>query len=326
MPCYSPLQAFRVRDPSSGELSISFNPNCDDYLHELKLPCGKCIGCKLDYARQWAIRCTHEASLHDKNCFLTLTFNDDHVPHSISKLDWQLFMKRLRKRFPKRLYGQISYFMCGEYGDKFSRPHYHACLFNFDFPDKVFLKKTSNGDSLYSSEILDSLWGFKGHCWIGSVSMESAAYVARYVTKKVNGDFSGSYYRDRLPEFTLASRNPSIGLRWIERYYPDVYNHDSVVMKGVFSRAPRYYDKFYEKNFPNEYLSLKSKREASLIDKCNSSDNSLFRLNTIHEVQLLRQKKITRSFESDLLESDSFAINLYDQHVVDYHNSNIGVL
>ena len=148
-------------------------------------PCGQCIGCRIDRSRQWAARCVHEAQLHTDNCFLTLTYADEHLPkhNSVSVKELQLFMRYLRRAiYPTK----VRFFACGEYGDQFNRPHYHIALFGYDFPDKeLFTKRRAN--NLYISETLNKIWG-KGHCSIGELNYQSAAYIARYVVKKINGD------------------------------------------------------------------------------------------------------------------------------------------
>ena len=159
-----------------------------------KLPCGQCVGCRLERSRQWAIRCMHEAQMHEDNCFITLTFNPESLddrsnPWSLDVRDFQLFMKRLRKKYG----AGIRFYHCGEYGELNKRPHYHACIFGFDFPDKRLWKVTNSGHRLYISESLDELWPF-GFCTIGNVTFESAAYVARYIMKKVNGDAAADHY------------------------------------------------------------------------------------------------------------------------------------
>ena len=122
----------------------------------VELPCGRCIGCKLERARQWAVRCMHEAALHEANCFVTLTYEDDKLPPDggLRPRDFVLFMKRLRKRYGNG----IRFFHCGEYGEKFLRPHHHVLLFNHDWPDKRVCRTSKSGESLYSSGELESLW------------------------------------------------------------------------------------------------------------------------------------------------------------------------
>ena len=227
MTCYTPINAFRSpRLTDAGKLSISFTPKTGYADLPIKLPCGQCIGCRLERSRQWATRCMHEAQLHEENMFLTLTYDDEHLPRSISKREMQLFLKRLRKSLPSK---KISYVYCGEYGDKTQRPHYHALIFGHRFDDCKIHSKTKNGQYLYTSEKLQNLWQ-KGHCLIGSVTFESAAYVARYCLKKITGKNADKAY-ERLdpqtgeiyqitPEFFQPSLKPAIGLRWLKNIKP----------------------------------------------------------------------------------------------------------
>ena len=136
MPCYRPIKGYRSRrlNAETGKRPVVFNPRDGFYDQPVDLPCGQCIGCRLERSRQWAIRCVHEASLHERNCFITLTYRDECLPTNGSlDLDaFQKFMKRLRRRFGEG----VRFFHCGEYGENFGRPHYHAILFNLDFSDK----------------------------------------------------------------------------------------------------------------------------------------------------------------------------------------------
>lgn len=194
MPCYSPLEAWRpVKSTrSKNPFIFSYHPEkCSSVSPDLTLPCGQCIGCRLERSRQWAVRCVHEASLHKRNCFITLTYNNDHLPEDrgLHYDHFQLFMKRLRKK-----YGEgIRFYMCGEYGEKLGRPHFHACLFNHDFSDKTPWKTTETGFKLFRSKELEELWPY-GYSSVGAVSFESAAYVARYIMKKVNGEAAEMHY------------------------------------------------------------------------------------------------------------------------------------
>lgn len=155
----------------------------------------------------------------------------------------QLFFKRLRRAFPSE---EPRYYYCGEYGERYGRPHFHVLLFNFSFDDKKVI--SGSGDKiLYESETLTKLWG-NGFCSIGSVTPESAAYVARYVLKKqVTHDTSDG----RQPEFTRMSRNPGIGAGWIDRFRTDVYPSNSVIHDGKQYPIPRYYDSRIEKVDPS---------------------------------------------------------------------------
>ena len=203
MPCFSPLKGFRAVGGG-----IVFARSSSMGL-PMSVPCGRCIGCRLEHSRQWAVRCMHEASLYEDNCFITLTYANEYLPPggSLRKRDFQLFMKRLRKRFSD---GVIRFYHCGEYGENTFRPHYHALLFNFDFVDKT-LWSLRGEHKVYRSAVLEDLWP-SGQSEIGSVSFESAAYVARYITKKVTGARAEGHYRavdeltgeifDRLPEYS----------------------------------------------------------------------------------------------------------------------------
>lgn len=204
-----------------------------------RLPCNTCLGCRIDYSRMWALRCVHESKLFDDNCFVTLTYDNDHIKMgrerpSLFKRDLQLFFKRLRKHF------DVRYFACGEYGDTTHRPHYHACLFGLDFKDKVLYSR-SNGNDLFRSDTLDRLWG-NGNCLIGAMSAESAAYVARYCLKKLSVDFK-HYFKDEgiEPEFLAMSRRPGIGRGYFDMFNSDFFVVDKcITSSGVYS-VPRYY-------------------------------------------------------------------------------------
>lgn len=238
MPCYKPLDAWRT---STG---IVFRET-RDASGSLKLPCGQCHGCRLERSRQWAVRCLHEAQCHEHSCFVTLTYDDEHVPTSLVYPHFQKFMRRLRKRF-----GKVRFYMCGEYGEQSFRPHFHACLFGVRFPD-LQLWKDSEGIRLYRSEVLEQLWPY-GFASVGDVTFESAAYVARYVMKKQTGDRADVHYRrvdvrtgeDVMveSEFSRMSLKPGIGFNWWKRYHGEVFVHDGCVVRGRLVKPPRYYD------------------------------------------------------------------------------------
>lgn len=356
MPCYTPINAYRTRD------GISFHQNTDENLYPIKLPCGQCVGCRMEYARQWAVRCVHEASLHENNCFITLTLNDEHLNQKLSldKSDFRFFMKRLRQwqyrqnekhiknakdikldytttnplkainaeieyanKTKEKLYGKLGFYMCGEYGENFSRPHYHACLFNFDFPDKSQIENTKSGHSQYTSKILDELWGM-GRCTIGEVTPESAAYVARYVSKKIRGTDANNYYGSRIPEYTACSRRPAIGLKWIEKFHTDIYNHDVLIHKEHKMRPPRYYDKFYEKFYPEKYLDLKCKREESQSIQSLSIENTPERMNVKHKIALIHSKQEHRALETQTINKQDYApVKSYDNKVIAYNEETL---
>lgn len=262
MPCNSPLRAFQVKPGAPVSFSVPAGA-----ARVLELPCGRCQGCRLERSRQDAVRCVHEAQMHQANCFITLTYDDEHLPpgRTLVKRDWVLFMKRLRKRVGI----PIRFFMCGEYGEDYGRPHFHACLFGLDFPDREYHSRSGSGATLYRSPVLESLWRF-GFSTVGELNYESAAYVARYVMKKQLGadrgpkrvilDVTTGELVEREHEFSLRSLKPGIGRKWIERYCSDVYPHGSVVMGGVEVKPPRYYDLWFESQDPAAFEALQGRR------------------------------------------------------------------
>lgn len=242
MACYHPLEGFR--SPSGG---ITWNRGESTGL-PMQVPCGQCIGCRLERSRQWAVRCMHEADLHERNSFVTLTYDNEHLPvnGSLDKLAFPLFMKRLRFEIAP---AKVRYFHCGEYGEKNGRPHYHACLFGYDFPDKLSVPTGKKYPEWVSSS-LERLWPF-GRSLLGSVTFESAAYVARYIVDKVTGSRAEEHYArvnpltgeivSVVPEYTTMSRRPGIGAGWFERYGVEVFPRDEVYCRGKMARPPRYY-------------------------------------------------------------------------------------
>lgn len=204
----------------------------------------------------------HEAQLHDANCVVTLTYDDDHLPRdgSLDKPAFPKFIRRLRKAG-----GVVRYFHCGEYGE-LGRPHYHGCLFGHDFADKALCEPSKSGADQWVSAALDGLWPY-GIAKIGSLNFESAAYIARYVTKKVTGRAAEGHYArvdDETgeivqiePEFATMSRRPGIGRSWFDAFKSDVYPSDEVICRGRSAKPPRYYDKLLSED---ELAPIKSAR------------------------------------------------------------------
>lgn len=183
----------------------------------------------------------HEAACHSENSFVTLTLDEEHIASdaSLDKRLVPLFIKRLRRTYAPR----VRYFYAGEYGAKRSRPHYHALLFGYDWPDKVQVAERG-GFPVWGSAMLTELWG-KGRTEIGSVSFASASYVARYLCKEeaarvvYNGETGEVVERER--EFCKMSRRPGIGAAWYERFRGEVFPSDSVLCEGRLVKPPRYY-------------------------------------------------------------------------------------
>lgn len=243
MACYCPIPGWYSRKRNeTGKRSIVFKP-AEGYVDRpVSIPCGSCVGCKLERARQWAVRCMHEASLHKESCFVTLTYDDAHLPRngSLEPKHFVDFMKRLRY-----YHDGVRFFHCGEYGSALGRPHHHVLLFGVGFPDKV-PQANSRGHILYTSEELCRLWPY-GFNIIGDCTFESAGYVARYTLKKVSGPAMVSHYGGRVPEYLTMSRRPGIGRGWIEKFKGDVYPSDELVVNGHVTKPPRFYDNTVEK-------------------------------------------------------------------------------
>lgn len=234
----------------------------------------------------------HEKQMHFHNCSITATYNDENDPgYSLSHYDWQCFMKRLRKSAQQEMNQEesvsradrhkgkfrtdnayeLSYYMCGEYGERTSRPHFHACLFGIDFNDKVFHKTTDSGEQLYTSETLDNIWG-KGYCAIGDVTFKSAAYIARYIMQKydwgkgkeyeeiLDPNLTGEIYLRKKP-YNQMSRNPGLGQRWFNKFQSDAYPHGKVILPNNHKvNTPKYYDNKYKKVDQGAYEQLQYMR------------------------------------------------------------------
>lgn len=292
MTCFGPLTAYRPR-ANAGDRRLVFDKRKSETGIRIMIPCGQCAGCRLEYSRQWAMRAMHEKQMHRLSCFLTLTYDDAHLPEggSLSIDHYQRFMKRLRHHFGDG----IRFLGCGEYGDTTRRAHYHILLLNCDFADRRFHKNAPSGKALYTSKLLDDLWSENGenfgHSLIGDVDFDSCAYVARYVMKKVIGKDtfdSNLYCWDtgivREPVFMTMSRRPGLGTEWYKKFGPHAYEWDSVVFKGVEVPPPRFYDNLRVGPAINDNLKKKRRRKAAL----NRADQTLARLRVREVVALAK--------------------------------------
>lgn len=325
MACYHPLTAYKLngKKTENGKAVIVWNcSEIEGTFENLTLPCGRCIGCRLDKSRDWALRCVKEAQYIEEeeglySSFITLTYSPEHYHVSLDKDHFPAFMKRLRsyharykwssakQEYEVRNKGEkvsrISYFQCGEYGERKSRRHHHACIFGYDFPDKELVEVTENGDNLYSSDVLEKLWSF-GRAIVGNLEWSSAAYVARYATKKVTGKLAKSYYQAPdintgeilpiLPEFATMSRRPSVGRRWLEKYIDEVQENDFITYNGEKFRSPRAYDKVLDERDPEALQVIKAERKAMAL--CHSHDNTLQRLRDKEAVKKAQVKSLER--------------------------------
>lgn len=302
MPCYYPLTGYRSKSLTpNGKRAIVFNPTLGYRDMQVQVSCGQCIGCRLEYSRQWAIRCVHELQMHNESSFVTLTYNNDNLPadNSISKRELQLFIKKLRKVTENK----IRYYACGEYGDQNNRPHYHLIIFGESFNDKT-VHSESNGNILYRSEMLEKIWT-KGYSLIGEVTFESCAYVARYVMKKHKGKDSPEHYEildkqsgeihQQIKEFSLMSRRPGIGKTWFEKYSDDT-NKDYITIRGQKMSLPKYYDALLEQTEEQEsFEKRKGKRRQQA--KKRKHDNTTERLAVKEAVKKAQIKFLQRTIE-----------------------------
>lgn len=293
MPCYRPLSGYRARGGG-----IVFARKDSPTGLPMQVPCGQCFGCRKERTRQWALRISHEASQHERNSFLTLTYETD--PISLSVDDLQRFFKRLRKSGLR-----VRYYACGEYGEGLGRPHYHVCLFGEDFSlDRYHWRSSASGFKLFRSPTLEKAWT-AGHSEIGDISFESAAYVAGYVQKKLHGDEAVDHYgrcdphtgewHPVIPEFAVMSRRPGIGQLWLDRFGHEVAKHDSLISGGREMKPPRFYDKFLERRDPDLYQEIKRRRREAAAER--SEDSTPERLAT-REIVAKAKVRSKRSYEA----------------------------
>lgn len=246
----------------------------------------------------------HEAQLYESNQYITLTYNDENVPEDggLDKIHLRKFWKRLRKKFPNQ---RLKFFACGEYGDKLGRPHYHACVFNLALDDKEPYT-VRDGITLYQSKTLEKIWG-KGFVTVGDVTFESAAYVARYVMKKVTGDIAEQHYmKVNLetgelvkiePEFTsMSNRSGGIGKKWYEKYYKDT-EKDFITHNGIKMKPPKYYDGLFEKRDSEQFNEVKEKRRLNALKL--KKENTPERLRVKEQIKKRQLNRLKRGLSDD---------------------------
>lgn len=298
MTCYHPLHAFpngtykngnkcykitsnKVKsisfDKSNGHWYMSENPNKYSNNAYIDIPCGQCIGCRIDYSREWALRCSLESKYHQCTMFLTLTYNDLYVPHSsyvddltgevkdvltLNPDDFTKFIKRLR-RYYSREYGKdgLRFYGCGEYGSNTLRPHYHVIVFGLELNDLVFLKNTGTGNAIYESSFLSKCWK-KGFITASESNFDTCAYTARYVVKKRKGKDADEYEKFNIvPEFVRMSRDGGIGLKYYEEHKHEIYANDEIILNdGKKFKPPKFFDKMYNEEFPDEFEKVLNNR------------------------------------------------------------------
>ncbi len=302
MACYHPLKGFPIGITKNGKtdykicgydaacVGVSYDGNTVEVLSFVParypygrivtdfvpIPCGRCIGCRLQRSRDWAVRCSLESKYHDVSYFCTFTYNELNLPYNcyiddetgeigykstLVKSDFQKFVKRLRDRYSRRYDNDLRYYACGEYGTKSARPHYHAIIFGLKLDDLQVYKQTSLGYTLYTSDWLSDIWG-KGYVIIGDVTFDSCAYVARYVCKKQYGDNAVIYDKYNFEsEFNVMSLKPAIGRQWFEDNFNKIYPNDEIQLNdGKVVSPPRYFDKLMDNIDEDLMAELKDNR------------------------------------------------------------------
>ncbi len=270
MACNAPLTVWKSKTGKG----ITFDIHAAYVDIPMAIPCGNCMGCKLQRSREWAIRCTHETQMHEENTFITLTYNKKNLPvenglPTLRPRDFVLFMKKLRKRRDTK----IRFFQSGQYGI-LGRPHHHALLFGCGFRDSTLWRRS--GDfNIYRSEELEELWT-QGHSEIGTATFKSAGYIARYTMRETE------QLRGRKAEYLTMSRKPGIGSTWLEKYISDVYPSDQVITPSGFPiKPPRYYDEKLRDQDQAQgqdlWARVRERRQANLTPEQRSGDRAAAR-------------------------------------------------
>lgn len=266
MPCSNPSRVWYHRETNpSGKRPTTYSiKHALDPSEPFEQRCGRCTYCRLRYASEWGVRCEKEASLWPSNHFITLTYDNEHLPqhNGLVLEDVPLFVKRLRRAFDET---NLRTFGCAEYGTKTLRPHYHLLLFNSPLYD-LKLYSQNNNNPLYTSNTLSKLWP-KGLSTIGEVTFQSASYVARYNSKYTSSHHrlshltsSGEVIELPPPQSICPSKRPAIGRAWVEKYADQLFRDDFIYSRGYKMPIPRYFNKVLEELDPQKYAELKDMR------------------------------------------------------------------
>lgn len=258
-----------------------------------QIPCGHCIQCYLKRTRDWATRILLECESYAFNYFVTLTYDDDHLPSlpegvlgyvdndgkiwntSLNLSDFQLFFKRFRQSILRKYnHSGMRVFYCGEYGELLGRPHFHFILMNApdlsqDLQAYRWEQLSGHKVSYYKSPFIQSVWK-KGFVDVSDVCFESAAYVAGYVLKKLPRrskvpPLLPEFYLPRVEPFVHQSNRPGIGRTYFDLHKDEIYDFDELFVKKGFNtlsvKPPRYYDKLFDLSNPVEMAAIKESRE-----------------------------------------------------------------
>lgn len=340
MTCYSPR--IRIEDLTKWETALDghkYHPAKIEGTKELEkydhyfsaghykiipIPCKECIGCKLDYSREWANRGYLESLDWEQNYFVTLTYNEENITipdeivtpneftftiDDIEEIEWQGtlvpkelqdFMKRLRINMTRK-YGQkgpIRAMMAGEYGGQTKRPHYHLILFNLQLPAESFYEPRIKWEkyTYYKNHIIDEAWQNKGFADICEANWNTMAYVARYITKKINGKQSEIHYgvQGQIKEFMHVSNRPGIARNYYEKNKDEIYQTDKIMIKNAkgihYVKPPKYFDELYKKEHPREFERIKEIRRKRMLDQLRLKAKSTS-LNRYEQLQIEKTTK-----------------------------------
>lgn len=318
MACYYPIDAWWSKNPNdNGNRYLVFTRREASQDEPLKVPCGNCIGCRLQKSQEWGIRCMHEMREYEQNCFITLTYDDEHLPldNSVHKSHFRTFMKNLRQNLMRDgKTEKIRYFACGEYGtdqdinsvNTLGRPHYHAIIFGHDFEDKT-LFKTIRDNPVYTSEYLSNVWK-KGHVTVQEANFKTAQYTAGYCVKKIGGHMAETHYQrinqvtgeitNLHPEFMACStgnkETKGIGSRWARRYLSDL-DKGFITNNGDKIPYPKYYNQFIIDRENEAFYSQYQFQQDDKVNRVDSLDRdfTLDRLRVKEQVKILRTNKLT---------------------------------
>ncbi len=256
----------------------------------LQVPCGHCIACRIARSREWALRLLHESESWEDTVFLTLTYDNEHCPRSLVKSDLQKFWKRLRKSIAPR---KISYFACGEYGDTFGRPHYHAIVYGLSMRDREEIERT---------------WSM-GFVKVGLVTYNSCRYVAGYVQKKLYGK-GAKYYEDNnlVPPYSACSKH--IGEDYVERHWNQLYSQGTCTVGGVPMGLPRYYKKKLDYDSFLDYdVAREERRQNDFLSRHSSDVSSLDSLVQEGSMSLPMAREYLRAMYSEFLHASDMQKN-----------------
>ncbi len=319
MPCFKPITAYQAVT----DKTVHFSEGQPFATYQIKLPCGQCIGCRADRARMWAVRCMHEAQMHDESQFITLTYETLPNPEgSLNPPDFTNFIKRYRQelnRGIKRFLDEkkekenpeftiLRYYHGAEYGDELGRPHHHACIFGHQFADREVWAE-NEGIITYTSRTLEKLWTH-GFVTTQDLTIGNADYCARYAMKKITTSQQSeekyhAHYERTCPitgeiktlqsEYSTMSRSPGIGKDWYDKFNSDIFPHDTTIYKGKNVKTPRFYDELLRQIDKKTYDIIKIKRKKSAL--LHGADNTPARLKAREKVKTLTYDKLKRKLK-----------------------------